>query len=137
MEEEILKMYFEDKLKQIEISNKLNISKYKVSSVLNKNENYLKEKEYRKEINRQKHIEDTKKYIISKRNELDMEYLYLKQLHLQATSELSERRTISNKAFRDWNSSAYKYNSKKQCYDLDKKINAGYDVPKRIYWKNI
>ena len=33
MNEKILKMYFEDKMKQIEIAKELNISKYKVSRV--------------------------------------------------------------------------------------------------------
>ena len=40
MNEEILKMYFEDKLKQIEIAEKLKISKYKVSRVVTKDSRY-------------------------------------------------------------------------------------------------
>lgn len=52
MQEIILKMYFEDKLKQIEIANKLNISKYKVSRIVTKDSRYKKEKEERKEKNK-------------------------------------------------------------------------------------
>ena len=61
MEEEILKKYFQDKMKQIDIANELNISKYKVSRVVTKDSRYQEEKEYRKIINKKKHIEKTKK----------------------------------------------------------------------------
>ena len=40
MNEKILKMYFEDKMKQIEIAKELNISKYKVSRVVTKDFRY-------------------------------------------------------------------------------------------------
>ena len=45
MNEKILKMYFEDKMKQIEIAKELNISKYKVSRVVTKDFRYKLEKE--------------------------------------------------------------------------------------------
>ena len=48
MNEKILKMYFEDKMKQIEIAKELNISKYKVSRVVTKDFRYKLEKEKRK-----------------------------------------------------------------------------------------
>ncbi len=48
MEDEILKRYFQDKMKQIDIANELNISKYKVSRVVTKDSRYQEEKEYRK-----------------------------------------------------------------------------------------
>ena len=40
MEEDILKMYFKEKMKQINIAKKLNISKYKVSRVISKNADF-------------------------------------------------------------------------------------------------
>lgn len=45
------------------------------------------------------------------------------------------RKTISNRAFRNWNSSIYKYNEKNQSYQLKSGINVGADVPKTIKWK--
>lgn len=50
MEKEILKKYFQDKMKQKDIANELNVSKYKVSRVVTKDERYIKEKERRKKI---------------------------------------------------------------------------------------
>ena len=58
MEEEILKKYFEDKMKQVDIATELNVSKYKVSRVVTKDPRYKTEKERRKESNRKKNREE-------------------------------------------------------------------------------
>ncbi len=67
MENKVLDMYFIDKKKQIEIAKELNISKYKVSRIVTKDPRYNEEKEYRKIINKNKHIDKTKKYITKTR----------------------------------------------------------------------
>ena len=81
----------------------------------------------------------TKKYINLKRKQtsFDVEYALLRQTHEQASRELSGgSKQISNRAFRDWNTSIYKYNEKSKSYVLRKGIIVGADVPKRISWKN-
>ena len=138
MDDEILKKYFEKKMKQVDIATELNVSKYKVSRVVTKDPRYKTEKERRKESNRKKNREETKKYISKERKKKkdDIAYEQLKQAHIQATMELSGgRKTISNRAFRNWNSSIYKYNEKNQSYQLKSGINVGADVPKTIKWK--
>lgn len=138
MEEEIIKRYFQYKMKQIEIANELNIPKYKVSRVVTKDPRYLEEKESRKKKNIKKHINKTKRYIANKRKKRgnDIAYAQLKQTHIQASMELSGgRKTMSNRAFRDWNISAYNYDKGLQSYVLKEGITAGADVPKRIKWK--
>ncbi len=138
MEDEILKRYFQDKMKQIDIANELNISKYKVSRVVTKDSRYNEEKERRKLSSEQKHKEKTIDYIKSKRRTKiqDEVYQQLQQLHKQASQELSGRKTISNIAYRNWNTSAYKYNEKTKSYHLRNGIIAGFDVPKEIKWQN-
>ena len=80
MEDKILKMYFENKLKQAEIAKQLCVSKSKVSRVLNKDSRYPQEKEERKIKNKEKHNEDTKKYIKNKRaTQSDIEYAYIRR----------------------------------------------------------
>lgn len=139
MEEEILKRYFVDKMKQIDIAKELNISKYKVSRTLTKQTEYEKEKERRKKENKNKNVEETKKYInIIRKNKNDYSSTaQLKREHEQASMELSKRNTMNNRAFKNWNSSIYNYNSKKKVYELDKNVNVGFDVPKSINWKGI
>lgn len=139
MNEKILKMYFEDKMKQIEIAKELNISKYKVSRVVTKDFRYKLEKEKRKEINKKKHNAQTMQYIAKKRKQRkdgDIAYAQLRQMHIQASRELSGcRKTINNRAFRKWNSSIYNYNKNTKSYHLKSGIITGYDVPKKILWE--
>lgn len=138
MEKEILEKYFQDKMKQKDIANELNVSKYKVSRVVTKDERYIKEKERRKKENRRKNKKETKEYIKNERKRRNDNFSYeqLKQAHIQATMELSGgRKQISNINFRNWNTSAYRYDQKSQSYKLRKEINAGSDVPKKIKWK--
>lgn len=132
MQDIVLKMYFEEKKRQIEIASILNISKYKVSRILTKDERYKQEKENRKKENKQKHIEDAKQYMKMKREKKYEEAEILKLAHSQAILELSDGNKISNRAFRKWNSSAYKYNVKKKCYVFNRKLNGTYSVPKII-----
>lgn len=139
MNEKILEMYFSRKMKQIDIAKELNVSKYKVSRVVTKDLRYEKEKEDRKEKNKHKHNEKTKQYISQNRkNKKDiMGYAELKQMHIQASIELSGgRKPINNRAFRNWNKSAYKYDRKSQSYILRKDIVTGIDAPKKIKWNN-
>lgn len=134
----IIKMYFVDKLRVVDISNELGISKSAVTQVLKKDERYQQEKESRKQLNRKKNREFTKQYMTTKRKNQnnDSDYAILKQAHEQASRELSGgRKPISNRAFREWNPSIYKYNSRLKSYVLRKGINVGSDVPKRINWK--
>ena len=134
MNEQILKMYFIDKLKQKDIAEKLQISKYIVSRTVSKDERYLKEKARRKQERKKNNKIDTIKYIKNKRNNSELEYLYLKAQHEQASRELSKTSSISNRSYRDWNTSVYEYDKSKKNYVLKKNITAGYDVPKKIAW---
>lgn len=133
MEEDILKMYFKEKMKQIDIAKKLNISKYKVSRVISKNAESSKEKENRKIENKKKNIEFTKNYIKQKRIECkNNDYEILKNMHDQASRELSAPRKLSNMAYRNWNTSAYKYNQGKNRFEFRKGLGRSFDVPKYI-----
>lgn len=133
MDEHILEKYFNEKKSQIEIARELNVSKYKVSRVVSKDVRYPIEKENRKKQNKKKNIEFTKKYMTLKRKQkvLGAEYALLRKAHEQGGSI-----PISNRAFRNWNTSIYRYNEKNKSYVLKKGINVGADVPKRIKWSN-
>lgn len=138
--EEIYRLYFQNKMTFSEISVKTNISISQVSRIIRKNENYIYEKNQRKKINRIKHNENTKKLMKQKRktqtNENRDEKAILDYLHNQASCELSGRRTINNRAFRNWNSSIYEFHNKTKEYRLKKefKSKASYAVPKKIKW---
>ena len=123
--EKIKELYFKQKYKQKYIATLLNISNKYVSKVLINDYRYKEEKEQRKKLAKIKHRKDTINYIKNKRksNRIDIEYENLKQLHMQASIELSDgRKSINNRAFRDWNKSAYKYDAKTKSYHLKKEL---------------
>ena len=136
MKEKILEMYFDKQMKPVEIAKMLHIAKYTVTRVLQKDKRYTKEKELRKNANRQKHGERTKDYIKKTRKikqfKNNMDYLILKNMHNQASTELSAPKKLSNIAYRNWNKSAYTYNSKRNGYEFRKELGRSNDVPKFI-----
>ncbi len=137
--DKIIELYFNKEFSQKEIANILNTSNKYVSRFLIKDIRYKKEKDRRKLNSKNIHREKTINYIKDKRKSknTDIDYQILKQMHIQASKELSNsKNAISNKAFRDWNKSAYEYNSKNKSYILKKDIKAGADVPKIIKWKS-
>ncbi len=130
---EIIKdLYFNKKYNQTEIAKQLDITKQYINKVISQDERYKKEKEKRMKLNKIKHIESTKKYIKNKRKESSLDYLIMKRKHEQASIEMSDRKKLSNMAYRNWNTSAYKYNEKKRRFEFKKVLGRSYDVPKYI-----
>lgn len=137
--EEILNLYFIEKYKQTEIVQVTGISKSTVNRIIMLDERYSEEKVRRQNANKLKNRNETINYInkVRKSKSKDTVYENLKKQHMEASRELSGgRKPISNRVFRDWNTSIYKYNEKNKCYVLKKGIIVGADVPKRISWKN-
>ena len=132
----IIHKYFIDKLKPVEIAKELNISKSAVTQVLQKDKRYQKEKIKRIEQNKENHNEKTKKYIKNKREVIkrkkDKDTIDLRNMHNQATAELSKKKRLSNIAYRNWNKSAFTYNKKRKGYEFRKELGRSYDVPKFI-----
>ncbi len=136
--EEILNLYFVKKYKQIEIAETMGVSKSTVNRIIMSDERYSEEKVRRQNANKLKNRNETINYInkVRRSKSNDTVYENLKKQHMEASRELSGgRKPISNRAFRDWNPSIYKYNEKSKCYMLKKEITVGADVPKRINWK--
>ena len=137
--EQVLFLYFKEKYKQKDIAIKLNISKYKVSRIVSKDNRYKEEKIERKEKSKAKNKKETIEYMKNKRRSSSSktDYDFIRAQHDQASRILSGgRKPINNKTYRDWNTSIYQYNEKTKSYNLKKGINVGFDVPKKISWKN-
>ena len=72
---------------------------------------------------------------VRKENAIANEILELQ--HYQASCELSGRKTINNRAFRNWNSSIYKFHNRTSEYRVKEDMlnKVSYAVPKKIKWK--
>lgn len=136
MEEKVKYLYYINKMLQKDIANELDISRATVSRIIRKDPRYIEEKNNRKRLNRIKHNKDIQRRVEEKRkNTNDLDYQIMKKMHEEASLELSGgRKPIGDIAFRNWNKSAYSYDSKNNRYVLKKEINAGVDVPKTIKW---
>ncbi len=131
--EKIIDLFYNKHLKPIDISLELNVSNAYISKVIKKDFRYHKEKDQRKQQNKQKHKEQTIEYIKLKQKSNRDSYETLKAQLKQDAKELSYYFDISNRNFRKFNSSAYKYNAKKKRFEIDRKLTVSIDVPKVVY----
>ncbi|GEM_PF-6934084 len=143
--EVIRQLYFEEKLNTSEIGRKLQVSRQAVtqSLKLNWSDDYEREKKLRRELNKKKHLEETKKIIYLNRklqkarkvSETQYEYDCIKKQHIIDVKIMSRTRKLSQKDMVLYNTSAYKIskdNSKLVCiYGKDKPS----DLPKSLKLK--
>lgn len=136
MKDEILDLFFDKKMKQKDITELLNIAKSTVSKIVSKDSRFIAEKSLRKANNKvkrnkdiQRRVEQNRKKEQFKNNSDD---LILKQMHSQASMELSKRSHLSNENYRKWNKTAYNYNPSKKRFEFDENLGRSYDVPKYI-----
>ena len=131
--EKIIDLFYSEHLKPVDIALKLNVSNAYVSKVIKKDSRYLEEKNQRKQQNELKHKERTIEYMKLKQKSNKDSYEDLKAQLKQDAEELSYYFDISDRSFRKFNSSAYKYNAKKKRFEIDRKLTVSIDVPKVVY----
>lgn len=136
MKTKIIDMYFNEQKKPVEIAKELQIPKYTVTRALQKDKRYSEEKQKRKAINKINHRNRTKEYIKRQRKIIQFENkvndLILKNMHNQASFELSKGRKLSDMAYRNWNISAYTYDNDKKRFVFKSELGRSSDVPKYI-----
>ena len=131
--EKIIDLFYNEHLKPVDIALKLGISNAYVSKVIKKDFRYHEEKSQRKQQNELKHKERTIEYMKLKQKSNKDSYEALKAQLKQDAEELSYYFDISDRSFRKFNSSAYKYNTKKKRFEIDRKLTVSIDVPKGVY----
>ena len=133
MKKEILEMYYSKKMKTKDIAEELKVSLPYITKIIKTDDRYTLEKEERKKNSKIKHNKQIQKYVEEKRRKKrDNDYLILKEMHKQASLELSKNSRLSDMTYRDWNKSAYKYNSKKKRYEFREELGRSYDVKKYL-----
>lgn len=136
----ILELYYSEHLKVIDISNILKVDKSYISRIIKTDEKYSTEKETRKKQAHIRHIENTKKSTKKARDKIkfknNVDDLILRNMHRQASMELSKSSYLTNENYRKWNYSAYQYNPSKKRYEFKEELGRSYDVPKYIKERN-
>lgn len=138
VKEKIISLYYDKKMNNKTISIKLKVSTQYITKIIKTDQRYISEKERRKKETSIRKKQQNIKCIKRKREIAKNERLdgYMELQHIQASSELSGRRTINNKAFKKWNSSIYDYYNRAKEFRLKEefKDRASYAVPKKIKW---
>ena len=136
MKDEILDLFFNKKMKQTDIAELLNIANSTVSRTVSKDNRYIAEKQQRKAINKEKRNKDIRRRVKEQRKKAQFKNaaddLILKNMHSQASLEMSKRSHLSNENYRKWNKTAYNYNPSKKRFEFDENLGRSYDVPKYI-----
>lgn len=134
--DEIITLYFEEKLTAIEISRKINVVQSYITKVIKQDSRYQNEKERRKNKNKENQKIIHKEYMRKVRKINSINYEILKAQHYQASIEVSGRKTINNRAFRNWNSSIYRFHERTKKYRVKEELKdkISYAIPKKIKW---
>ena len=134
--DEIITLYFEEKLTAIEISRKINVVQSYITKVIKQDSRYQNEKERRKNKNKENQKIIHNEYMRKVRKNNSINYEILKAQHNQASIELSGRKTINNHAFRNWNSSIYRFHERTKEYRVKEELKdkISYAIPKKIKW---
>ena len=134
--DEIITLYFEEKLTAIEISRKINVVQSYITKVIKQDSRYQNEKERRKNKNKENQKIIHNEYMRKVRKNNSINYEILKAQHNQASIELSGRKTINNRAFRNWNSSIYRFHERTKEYRVKEELKdkISYAIPKKIKW---
>lgn len=138
IKEKIIFLYYDERMNNKTISIKLKVSTQYITKIIKKDQRYISEKERRKKESSLRKKQQNMECIKRKRQIARNERLdgYMELQHIQASSELSGKRTINNRAFKKWNSSIYDYHGRTNEFRLKNefKNKTSYAVPKKIKW---
>ena len=125
---EITRLFYDEHLRPTDIAKQIGVSKSYVTKIIQKDERYIKEKEYRSTQSRERHKVCKRNYINKKRQADKQEYQSINK----DNEYLSTRKEISDIDFAKWNRGMYDYDKKNGDLVLKNGIVTGYNVCKRV-----
>lgn len=135
MSQEIIRLYYENHKKVLEIAKEVQLSNSSITYVIKKDNRYKVEKERRKKESLKRNRKLSKEIKAQKRNEAKDDTIMsnLKLLQMQNAISMSRTSKISNAEIVGINLRHYKYNSKKQKLEFDKSCGCRpFDLPKSM-----
>lgn len=129
---EITRLFYDEHLRPTDIAKHIGVSKSYVTKIIQKDERYIKEKEYRSTQSRERHKVCKRNYINKKRQADKQEYQSMIIQINKDNEYLSTRKEISDIDFAKWNRGMYDYDKKNGDLVLKNGIVTGYNVCKRV-----
>lgn len=132
---EITKLFYDEHLRPTDIAKQIGVGKSYITKIIQKDERYIEEKEYRATKSKERHKVCKRNYINKKRQADKQEYQAMIIQINKDNEYLSTRKEISDIDFAKWNRGMYDYDKKNGDLVLKNGIVTGYNVCKRV--KNV
>ena len=129
---EITRLFYEKHLRPTDIAKQIGVGKSYITKIIQKDERYIKEKEYRATQSKERHKVCKRNYI-NKKRQVDKQKYQAMLIQINKDNEyLSTKNAISDINFAKWNRGMYDYDKKSSNLVLKNGINVGFDVPRKV-----
>lgn len=129
---EITRLFYDEHLKPTDIAKQIDVGKSYITKIIQKDERYIEEKEYRATQSKERHKVCKRNYINKKRQADKQEYQAIIIQINKDNEYLSTKKKLSDEAFSNWNRGMFDYDKHSSDLILKNGINVGFDVPKRV-----
>ena len=129
---EITRLFYDEHLRPIDIAEQIGVGKSYITKIIQKDERYIEEKEYRATQSKERHKVCKRNYINKKRQADKQEYQAMIIQINKDNEYLSTKKKLSDEAFSNWNRGMFDYDKHSSDLVLKNGINVGFDVPKRV-----
>ena len=129
---EITRLFYEEHLRPIDIAKQIGVGKSYITKIIQKDERYIKEKEYRSNISKENHKACKRNYINKRRQTEKKEYQAMIIQINKDNEYLSIKIQISDLDFAKWNRQMFRYDKNSSDLVLIRGFTFACDVPKRI-----
>ena len=129
---EITRLFYEEHLRPTDIAKQICVGKSYITKIIQKDERYIEEKEYRATQSKERHKVCKRNYINKKRQANKQEYQAMIIQINKDNEYLSTKKKLSDEAFSNWNRGMFDYDKHSSDLVLKNGINVGFDVPKRV-----
>lgn len=132
---EITRLFYDEHLRPIDIAKQIGVGKSYITKIIQKDERYIEEKEYRTTQSKERHKVCKRNYINKKRQTDKQEYQAMLIQINKDNEYLSTKKKLSDETFSNWNRGMFDYDKKSSDLVLKNGIVTGYNVCKRV--KNV
>ncbi len=129
---EIERLFYDEHLRPTDIAEQIGVGKSYITKIIQKDERYIEEKEYRATQSKERHKICKRNYINKKRQADKQEYQAMLIQINKDNEYLSTKNEISGIDFAKWNRGMYDYDKKSSDLVLKSGINTGFDVPRKV-----
>ena len=129
---EITRLFYDEHLRPTDIAEQIGVGKSYVTKIIQKDERYIEEKEYRATQSKERHKVCKRNYINKKRQADKQEYQAIIIQINKDNKYLSTKKKLSDEAFSNWNRGMFDYDKHSSDLVLKSGINVGFDIPKRV-----